>query len=145
LFDSLWRPDLVQKEKELFTRLVSSKETTQHNTSNLRTSYSRYQHVLAINIPRSLHTQHLPASSPIANMKASIFLTSAVCLSTAAASKRSNAEERRSVLEQRATNGSCPKVWFDIAADLQFDFAGCHPLAASAIRFAFHDAGEINS
>jgi hypothetical protein len=78
-------------------------------------------------------------------MKASIFLASAVCLSTAAASKRSNAEQRRSVLEQRATNGSCPKVWFDIAADLKFDFAGCHPLAASAIRFAFHDAGEINS
>ena len=44
-----------------------------------------------------------------------------------------------------AANGSCPQVWFDIAADLKPNFFGCTRLAADAIRFAFHDAGECLS
>jgi hypothetical protein len=85
-------------------------------------------------------------------MKASIFLMTLVGLCTAAAaSELGNAKtpsfisQRRSALEQPATpaaNGSCPQVWYDIAADLKSSFFGCTRSAADAIRFAFHDAGE---
>jgi len=82
-------------------------------------------------------------------MKASIFLTSAVSLCTAAASSgRTTSDQRRSVLEQRATpatNGSCPDIWYAIAADLKLNFLGCNRLAADAIRFAFHDAAGYSS
>ncbi|KAM0716249.1 hypothetical protein Q7P37_007694 [Cladosporium fusiforme] len=40
---------------------------------------------------------------------------------------------------------SCPQVWFDIAKDLQQSFSGCNRQAASAIRFAFHDAAGYSS
>jgi len=77
-------------------------------------------------------------------MKVGILLTSVVGLCTAAASsERSVASKRQSSLEQPTTpaaNGSCPQVWYDVAADLKSNFFGCTRLAADAIRFAFHDA-----
>ena len=72
----------------------------------------------------------------------------------AAASELGNAKtpsfisQRRSALEQPATpaaNGSCPQVWYDIAADLKSSFFGCTRSAADAIRFAFHDAAGYSS
>jgi len=41
-------------------------------------------------------------------------------------------------LESRAA--SCPAIWSVIAADLRLTFLGCGDPAASALRFAFHDA-----
>lgn len=39
----------------------------------------------------------------------------------------------------------CPQVWYDIAKDLKSEFDGCNRRAASAIRFAFHDAGMCSN
>jgi len=44
--------------------------------------------------------------------------------------------------EPTTDSDSCPQVWYDISNDLKRSFSGCNQLAANAIRFAFHDAGE---
>ena len=36
----------------------------------------------------------------------------------------------------------CPAIWNDIVGDLEQSFSGCDNNARSAIRFAFHDAGQ---
>jgi hypothetical protein len=41
-----------------------------------------------------------------------------------------------------ASSGGCPAVWSTVASDLKADMKGCNDIARSAIRFAFHDAGE---
>lgn len=85
----------------------------------------------------------------VVSMRASILLTSVVGLCAATDLKRSSSiSQRRAAQEQppiSPTNASCPQVWFDIAADLKSNFFGCTRLAADAIRFAFHDAGERTS
>ena len=41
-----------------------------------------------------------------------------------------------------ASSGGCPAIWSTVAKDLKAQMGGCNELARSAIRFAFHDAGE---
>ena len=46
-------------------------------------------------------------------------------------------------LSKRTFVGSaCPEIWSEVAADLRRAFHGCSRQASTAIRFAFHDAGQ---
>lgn len=41
-------------------------------------------------------------------------------------------------------SSACPEIWSEVAADLRRAFNGCSRQASTAIRFAFHDAGQCS-